>query len=393
MNVLFATRKRTSLKRSDGHEPDTFILERRDFDSLFAALKERGYRVIGPTVHDGALVYNEVTSSEDLPAGYTDEQAPGMYRLRKGEGKALFGYTLGPQSWKRFLHPPSIRLWQAKRKRNTFQVDEQKAEKTAYAFMGVRACELHAIEILDKVFLKGPFVDRSYAARRKDLFIVAVNCTHAGGTCFCSSMGAGPRADGGFDLALTEFNEGIRHFFIVEVGSERGAEILRGVPHEPASESQKASVEQSTEQTIAHMGRAMVTSDIKELLYKNYDHPRWNDVASRCLSCANCTMVCPTCFCTTVEDVTDLVGEHTERWRRWDSCFTMDFTYIHGGSTRASTRARYRQWMTHKLATWLDQFGTTGCVGCGRCITWCPVGIDITEEVKAIRETKRSPIT
>jgi sulfhydrogenase subunit beta (sulfur reductase) len=388
-----ATRKKTSLEGSNQHDPEMSVIERRHFDSLFAALKERGYRVIGPTVHDGALVYDEVTSSDDLPVGYTDEQAPGTYRLRKGEGKALFGYTLGPQSWKRFLHPPSAGLWQAKRKGNAFQVDEQKTEQTAYAFMGVRACEVQAIEILDKVFLKGPFVDPSYAARRKDLFIVAANCTHAGGTCFCASMASGPRADGGFDLALTEFNDGSHHFLIVEVGSERGAEVLRSVPHEPASESQKASVEQSVEQTIAHMGRAMVTSDIKELLYKNYDHPRWNDVASRCLSCANCTMVCPTCFCTTVEDVTDLTGEHAERRRRWDSCFTMDFTYIHGGSTRASTRARYRQWMTHKLATWLDQFGTTGCVGCGRCITWCPVGIDITEEVKAIRETRRSPIT
>lgn len=393
MNVLFATRKRTSLKKSDGHEQDTFVVERRDFDSLFAALKDRGYRVVGPTVRDGALVYDEVTSSEDLPAGYTDEQAPGTYRLRKGEGKALFGYTLGPQSWKRFLHPPSIRLWQAKRKGSAFQVDEQKAEQSAYAFLGVRSCELHAIEILDKVFLKGPIVDPSYAGRRKDLFIVAVNCTQAGGTCFCASMGTGPRADGGFDLALTEFNDGSQHFFVVEVGSERGAEVLRGVPHEPANESQKADVEQSVQQTIAHMGRTMITSDIKELLYKNYDHPRWNDVASRCLSCANCTMVCPTCFCTTVEDVTDLTGEYADRRRKWDSCFTMDFTYIHGGSTRASTRARYRQWMTHKLATWIDQFGTTGCVGCGRCITWCPVGIDITEEVKAIRETRRSPIT
>jgi sulfhydrogenase subunit beta (sulfur reductase) len=370
-----------------------FILERRDFDSLFAVLKERGYRVIAPTVNDGALVYDEVTSSEDLPAGYTDEQAPATYRLKKGNGKAIFGYTLGPQSWKRFLYPPSVCLWEAKRKGKAFQADEQKTEQTAYAFMGVRACELHAIEILDKIFLKGSFVDRSYAARRNDLFIVAVNCTHAGETCFCASMGTGPRADGGFDLALSEFNNGSHHFFIVEVGSERGAEVLRGVPHEPASEGQKASVNQSTEQTIAHMARVMVTSDIKELLYKNYDHPRWNDVANRCLSCANCTMVCPTCFCTTVEDVTDLTGEHAERWRKWDSCFTMDFTYIHGGSTRASTRARYRQWMTHKLATWIDQFGTTGCVGCGRCITWCPVGIDITEEVKAIRETKRSPIT
>ncbi len=140
--------------------------------------------------------------------------------------------------------------------------------------------------------------------------------------------------------------------------------------------------------TAAHMGRRMDTSNIKELLYRNLDHPRWDNVAARCLTCGNCTMACPTCFCTTVEDTTDLTGTRAERWRRWDSCFTMDFSYISGGSIRASSKSRYRQWMTHKLASWIDQFGTSGCVGCGRCITWCPVGIDITEEVYAIRESE-----
>ena len=130
---------------------------------------------------------------------------------------------------------------------------------------------------------------------------------------------------------------------------------------------------------------AINQAHIKELLYRNLEHPRWEDVARRCLSCTNCTLVCPTCFCTTVEDATDLSGGHAERRRRWDSCFSMDFSYIHGGYIRPSVKARYRQWMTHKLATWIDQFGTSGCVGCGRCITWCPVGIDITAEVKAIR--------
>ena len=133
------------------------------------------------------------------------------------------------------------------------------------------------------------------------------------------------------------------------------------------------------------MGRSLDQEGLKELLYENRNHPRWDDVADRCLSCANCTMVCPTCFCTTVEDSTDLTGDTAERVRRWDSCFTMDFSYIHGGAVRKSVKSRYRQWMTHKLGTWQDQFGSSGCVGCGRCITWCPVGIDITEEVAAMR--------
>ncbi|MBO0725375.1 MAG: 4Fe-4S dicluster domain-containing protein, partial [Blastocatellia bacterium] len=251
-----------------------------------------------------------------------------------------------------------------------------------------RSCDLHAIAVQDLVFLDGPYVDPIYQARREQAFIIAVNCGQGSGVCFCVSMKTGPKASFGFDLALTEVLEADRHYFVVEIGTERGAEILQASPHRAASESERGKAEEVVERTATQMGRSLDTNDIKELLYRNYEHPRWDDVTSRCLTCANCTMVCPTCFCTTVEDVTDLTGEHAERWRRWDSCFTVDFTYIHGGSVRATPRSRYRQWMTHKLATWIDQFGTSGCIGCGRCITWCPVGIDITEEARAIRETE-----
>jgi hypothetical protein len=94
-------------------------------------------------------------------------------------------------------------------------------------------------------------------------------------------------------------------------------------------------------------------------------------------------LVCPTCFCSTVEDTTDLSGEVATRTRVWDSCFTLGHSYIHGGSVRPTTATRYRQWLTHKLDTWWDQFGTSGCVGCGRCTTWCPAEIDLLAEVPA----------
>jgi formate hydrogenlyase subunit 6/NADH:ubiquinone oxidoreductase subunit I len=260
------------------------------------------------------------------------------------------------------------------------------------AFFGVRACELHAMAIQDKVFHNDSFTDTFYQARRESVFLVAVNCAQAGGTCFCVSMQTGPQATGGFDLALTEVLPEVpnaeRHFFVVEIGTERGAEVMSAVPQQPTQAAEQQAAAQRVAEAAAQMGRTMETEGIKELLYRNLDHPRWDEVASRCLTCANCTMVCPTCFCTTVEDVTDLTGAHAERWRRWDSCFTLDFSYLHGGSVRSSTKARYRQWLTHKLASWIDQFGTSGCVGCGRCITWCPVGIDLTEEVRAMRESE-----
>jgi ferredoxin len=131
--------------------------------------------------------------------------------------------------------------------------------------------------------------------------------------------------------------------------------------------------------------------DAERVLKANLEHPRWTEVAKRCLACTNCTLVCPTCFCSTVEDVTDLGGDQIGRERRWDSCFTLEFSYIHGGSVRRDGASRYRQWLTHKLAHWHDQFGSSGCVGCGRCISWCPVGIDITEEVAAIAAGAAAP--
>jgi ferredoxin len=371
---------------SDDH--GKFVFERDNFQQLLDVLVRRCYQVIGPTLRDGAIVYDTLSSTADLPVGWTDEQAGGSYRLRRRKDQALFGYTVGPNSWKRFLHPPVVRLWQAKRQGNRFEIQEEVQENPKIAFLGVRSCELQAILIQDRIFLQGPQVETRYKSRREQIFVVAVNCAQAGGTCFCTSMNSGPRVRSGFDLALTEVLEEGRHYFLVEVGTEAGADVLQELPHRPAQNAEEEAADRICARTAASMGRTMNTVDIKDLLYRNYEHARWDNVAARCLTCANCTMVCPTCFCTTVEDVTDLKGEHAERWQKWDSCFTMDFSYIHGGSVRATPKARYRQWMTHKLATWIDQFGTSGCVGCGRCITWCPVGIDITEEVSAIRQSE-----
>ena len=376
--------------RNPSQSAEPAVLERDHLQSLLDVLSKRGFRVLGPTVRDRAVVYDDLTSVADAPVGWTDEQDGGTYRLKKRADGALFGYTKGPTSWKNFLHPSAVRLWRAKTGGNGFQIEEGAENAGKLAFIGVRSCDLHAIAVQDKVFLDGKYSDPVYKARRKDNFIVAVNCGQADGTCFCVSMNTGPKATSGFDLALTEVLDAKRHYFVVEVGTKLGEEVLGQVPHKPATTAEKAAAERIVAEAAGRMGRTMNTKGIKELLYRNYDNPRWDDVAKRCLTCGNCTLVCPTCFCTTVEDTTDLAGEHVERWRKLDSCFTMDFSYIHGGSVRASSRARYRQWMTHKLATWIDQFGTSGCVGCGRCITWCPVAIDITEEAGAIRKSDKS---
>ena len=357
------------------------VLERERVDELFDALVRRGYTVVGPTVGDGAIVYGELRSAADLPIGWTDEQDGGHYRLSRRDDEALFGYNVGPHSWKRFQLPPEVRLFRARRGADGSLTElAEPRERPRYAFLGARSCELHAMGILDRVL----------GERREDVLVVAVNCGQAGGTCFCVSMGTGPRAREGFDLALTEILEDGRHYFTVEAGSAAGEEIAAELAPAAAGPDEARAAERATDRAAAQMGRAMDVTDIRELLYRNYEHPRWDEVADRCLTCGNCTMVCPTCFCTTVDETTDLTGEHVERHQRWDSCFTVDYSRMHGGSVRRSARSRYRQWMTHKLATWFDQFGSSGCVGCGRCITWCPVGIDITEEVAAIRASEEA---
>jgi ferredoxin len=363
------------------------VIEPAALDDLIRVLSARGFQALGPQVRDSAIVYDELDSAAELPIGVTDIQEPGSYRLEQRDDEARFGYAAGPQSWKRHLFPPRVTLWRARKEDGGRAIEEEPLPDKPLAFIGVRSCELEAIAIQDRVFLGGAFVDRDYAARRDDAFIVAVNCGAPSASCFCASLDTGPRARTGYDLALTEILGG-DHRFLVEIGSERGAEVLADVPSRPATESDVAAAVAVTDDAAAHMTKAMPSVDLHALMAGSLEAKRWDDVAARCLSCTNCTLVCPTCFCSSVEDTSDLTGTETARTRVWDSCFSLDYSYIHGGSIRASSRSRYRQWLTHKLGTWEDQFGTSGCVGCGRCITWCPVGIDITEEVAALQTEK-----
>jgi len=371
-------------------------MDEAGLEALLVLLVKVGYQPIGPKVRDGAISYEEIDSISDLPKGFADEQEGGKYRLVPGTTGSFFEYLVGPTSWKRFLFPPEQKLWRASKKAKGFDLEKEKESVPAYAFIGVRSCELNAMAVQDKVFgfgretrpSDGVFADPLYVARRSKALIIAVNCSRAGKTCFCTSVGGDPHVtlDQGFDLALTELMADGRHEFVVEVGSERGRLILELLPYLPITSSHISAVEAQARKARGQVGRKM-PADVKDVLKRNLEHKRWDDVAARCLSCGNCTMVCPTCFCTTVHDATDLKGEKAERSRSWDSCFSDDFSYIHGGAIRSETKARYRQWMTHKLSNWHEQFGTSGCVGCGRCITWCPVGIDITEEARVIKNT------
>jgi sulfhydrogenase subunit beta (sulfur reductase) len=370
------------------------MIDEAGLQALLDALVSRGYTVLGPTLRGGAVVNATIRSVDDLPRGWGDAQGPGSYRARPREDDALFGFAAPAQSAKPVFFPTDELLWRGSRRPDRRGVETEPAgtadvreDDGPYALVGMRACDVSAITVHDRVLAGRGVNDPHYTDRRRDAFVVAVACAEPGGTCFCASMGTGPRPDpesGAVDLVLTELLDG-DHRFLVEVGSERGDDVLSDVPSTPAAAGDVAAADAVTERATQRMGRRLDTSGIKELLYASVDSPRWAEVSTRCLSCTNCTMVCPTCFCTSVEDVADLTGDTVERHRVWDSCFTAAFSYIHGGAVRESTASRYRQWMTHKLAAWQDQFGTSGCVGCGRCITWCPAAIDITEEAAALR--------
>ncbi len=365
------------------------VIDRDHFDTLIGELRSRGYRVLGPTVRDGAIVHRDVRSCDDLPAGWHDEQAPGSYRIRNDGDRELFGWAVGPTSLKASVFPSESVVWRGRRtNEGDLELSAPQGGEVREAFVGVRPCEVAALGVLSTVLSGGRFHDPEHDRRREHLAVIAVECGQPASTCFCPSMSTGPDAKDGYDLALTELLEP-SHRFLVRVGSDLGRSLLDAVPHRDAAAEDLTTRDEILENSRATISRTLDARRAPSLLAENLEHARWDDVATRCLACGNCTLVCPTCFCSAFEHKTNLEGD-IEVSRRWDSCFSLEHSYLHGGSVHASTRSRYRQWLTHKLSTWVDQFGSSGCVGCGRCITWCPVGIDLTEEVAAIAGTDTS---
>jgi len=351
---------------------------------LIALLAEQGYEVIGPRKDGAAIRWGPVGSLEELPAGVGVDATPGHYRLRERAGPERFAWGPSPDSVKRWLHVPQARFALASKSDGTFHILQEEPPAAKRAFVGLRPCDVAALERLDKVLLEDRFVEELYAARRREALIIAVNCTVALETCFCASMECGPRAGKGFDIALTErvsggeAQSGVE--YLAETGTARGLHLVEALGAPRAEAAYVAECREACKQAGASQSRKVDWRNAPAVMLRNFEHPRWEETARRCLACANCTLSCPTCFCVNTVEKTSLDGQAGERLRLWDSCFTQSFTYIHGGSVRTSVKSRYRQWLGHKLAWWQQQFGTAGCTGCGRCVAWCPAGIDITEE-------------
>lgn len=356
------------------------VLAKENLQRLLDTLSAKGYRIVGPIVRDGSVVWETIQSVSELPIGWRDHQEPARYRLEQTRSGEIFGVVHGPQSLKPFVFAPREPLLQIERTKKGFTAHQMIPQREKVAVIGARACDLAGLAIQDRIFLKDAYRDPYYATRRDGLFVIAVNCTRTLPTCFCASMETGPRAKTGFDLALTEVDDRL----LIEAGSETGRHVLEGISLSPASEELVGEATKRIDACARSQVRRLDHSRLPQALYDAHEHPRWDDVAGRCLACTNCTMVCPTCFCHVVEETPDLSHQQTSHTRLWDSCFTQEHGYTHGKNIRPTIKDRYRMWLTHKLASWIDQFGMSGCVGCGRCITWCPVGIDLTEELSAL---------
>lgn len=343
--------------------------------------KQNGYKCLAPHYQDDSINYAEITKASELPWGYIDEQQPGYYRVTKTDTKQAFSFTLPAASVKPMLFKAKENIWKVKRNDNGKLVFEPVVEFEKIAVFGIRPCDLRGIETQDRVFMQNSYNDIRYTKRRENQFIVAMNCTSAHYNCFCITLGDAPRADKGYDLAMTEIEQG----FVTEIGSDAGRKLLNYLKVPAASGAQ---VELALAGIInAGKMQHKKLPPIKEFeakLVESPEHPQWEDAAKRCLSCGNCTNACPTCFCHTERDNPNVLGTETFHTREWDSCFSLEHSYTHGETYHGLPKYRYRQWLTHKFATWRDQFRVKGCVGCGRCVTWCPVKIDVVDEINAI---------
>jgi ferredoxin len=345
-----------------GSRSSNFLVPKDSFFNWIDTLRSE-YRVFGPVREKDQAIFKEISSSGELFIEYASTMlSPG----------------------KMFIYKPKEDILRF-RMEDTLSIEECSPEIEKQVIVGIHSCDIHAILYLDKTFL-GAFTDPYYKARRDNSFLIALNCMQVSENCFCSSVGTGPhlKAQSGYDIVLTDFEED----YLVELKSARSFELfnLKGKKAGPGVWKGKSKKEESL---LKSFKKIIDVKGIDDLFMKNLDHHVWAETADeRCLSCSNCVMVCPTCFCYDIVDEMSMDLTEVRRFRQLDACQDLRFAAVHGGNFRGTRASRLRQFVMHNL-NYTSQYGLIKTVGCGRCITWCPTKIDLTEMAK---EIQRSPI-
>jgi ferredoxin len=344
-----------------------YVISARELSSWCADMMER-FTVIGPML---------------------DKRGQAVFKKIDGPERLFLEYRSTMLSPRRFIYPPSRTLVTIERDLNRC-VGASADDAARPLLFAVHPCDMQAISVLDGVLL-GDYRDPHYEKMRKAAVTVVLNCAKACEKGFCASMGSGPflKLREGYDIELTRLrsDDGGEGGYLVEHGSRRGKMLVeRGSRMKKADKKAFAEKVRLEAEASRSFVRRLDTDGLVDALGRNLDHPVYRRTAEeKCLGCTNCTMVCPTCYCYNVSDETSLDLKRTVRKRQWDSCQELNFARVHGGNFRSSREARLRQFVTHKLCTWVEQYGCFGCVGCGRCMTWCPTGIDLAEMAGEVR--------
>lgn len=343
----------------------------KDLERLVTELKLRGLKLLSYKLRGDMPLFWEIDSIQDTPLGYSDVQNPGSYQLIREE-EGFFRHT--QYSIKNILHPPVQEVLKIS---EDFTVAQSMAEYSPTALFGVKPCDLASLKVLDRI-LEG---DDAYKARRNGVELIVVEeCVKPGGTCFCGSMGTGPAASGGYDLAYARLGSVV----VFKVGSDRGLGIVENLKLSPAPDHVVNEYLKVMEEARRESSKAPSIEEVSKALEKAVGlEELWRDLSARCVGCTNCNMVCPTCFCSEFVDYVKLSGE-ANRARQWFGCLSYTYGQIAGMHYRPELFMRYRHFILHKFLFYQKQVGLPGCVGCGRCITWCPMGIDLREVISRV---------
>lgn len=324
------------------------ILSKHNLAGFISRLMEV-YRIGGPVQKNGSYIFDIINSPDELHLDYPT--------------------TILPP--KKFLLPPKETLFSFELS-DGFQVRPPEPDLPTIIF-GVHTCDVHAIQLLDHVFSTG-HPDSAYIQRRRRTYIISIECLKpCDEHSFCKSMNT-MSADEGFDLHMIDLGEA----YAIEVGTRAGEDLLRYTTAFPASRADMDRLNAVLSEKWPRFSYRLDfdVSDLPSLLNVSMKSPLWEELGRRCLACAACTNVCPTCFCFDVKDEVNLNLTSGSRVRIWDSCQLDEFATVAGGHNFRKSRAlRQRHRFMRKGKYILEAHNYLGCVGCGRCARACLVDI------------------